>query len=422
MRWSTNHYSRSPCLPSAAAGRTRRTSRPHRRQPEDDPDLDPNPRSPTSRWSTCRPRCACRGSRARFASPTASAGRSAQGDFGNLAEDFFGLDSGAQIGLEYRFGLMRGWQAGIHRTSDRTIEFFTQYNVLQQARRRPIGLSVIASIDGTNNFTDSYTPALGVVVSRELGDYGARLPRADLGEQLEPAAVASWSTTTTRSWSASAPASASGRPSIWSANSFRALGYDARRVPRHVRHREAGRRAHVPAQLLQRLRHDDGPDRARRHRRTTTGTSASTSRESSSDDAISTRGGRRARRCWRSALPACGGDSNPTEPAGARADGGDRRHRSRATITITSSGRVAAGHHGRRRVARHVRQQRHAAARHVVGSASGAYRLPGDQRSASSAAGPERHDAEPEHGPDVQLPRPQSADATRDLQGTIRIQ
>jgi hypothetical protein len=95
-----------------------------------------------------------------------------QGDFGNLAEDLFGLDSGALIGLEYRFGLARGWQAGIYRTSDRTIEFFTQYNVWRQVDH-PIGLSVVASIDGTNNFRDSYTPAIGVVISRELGTYGA---------------------------------------------------------------------------------------------------------------------------------------------------------------------------------------------------------------------------------------------------------
>ena len=95
-----------------------------------------------------------------------------QGDFGDLASDLFGLDSGAQIGLEYRFGLMRGLQVGIHRTSDRTIEFFTQYNVMQQADHG-IGLGVIASIDGTNNFKDSYTPMIGVAVSRELGRYGA---------------------------------------------------------------------------------------------------------------------------------------------------------------------------------------------------------------------------------------------------------
>jgi hypothetical protein len=96
-----------------------------------------------------------------------------QGDFSDLLEDFFGLDNGAQIGLEYRFGLMRGLQGGIHRTSDRTIEFFSRYNVLNQADGKIIGLDVTASIDGTDNFSDSYTPAVGVVVSWELGSFGA---------------------------------------------------------------------------------------------------------------------------------------------------------------------------------------------------------------------------------------------------------
>jgi hypothetical protein len=95
------------------------------------------------------------------------------GDFGDLAGDLFGLDAGAQIGLEYRFGVMRGLQAGIHRTSNKTIEFFSQYDVMQQSASRPVGLGVLASIDGTNNFRDSYSPALGVAVSRTLGSRGA---------------------------------------------------------------------------------------------------------------------------------------------------------------------------------------------------------------------------------------------------------
>src|SRR5438874_1354412 len=49
-----------------------------------------------------------------------------RGSFGEAASNLFGLDSGAQIGLEYRIGLMRGLQAGIYRTSDKTIEFFGQ--------------------------------------------------------------------------------------------------------------------------------------------------------------------------------------------------------------------------------------------------------------------------------------------------------
>src|SRR5712692_6362710 len=32
------------------------------------------------------------------------------GDFGDLAADFFGIDSGARIGLEYRFGIVPNGQ------------------------------------------------------------------------------------------------------------------------------------------------------------------------------------------------------------------------------------------------------------------------------------------------------------------------
>ena len=94
------------------------------------------------------------------------------GDFGDLLGDAFGLDSGAQIGLEYRFGVMRGLQAGVRRTSDKTIELFSQYSVVQQSGF-PVGLGVLASIDGTDNFQESYSPALGVSISRTLGSFGA---------------------------------------------------------------------------------------------------------------------------------------------------------------------------------------------------------------------------------------------------------
>lgn len=95
------------------------------------------------------------------------------GSFGDLAADFFGLDSGAQIGLEYRFGLMRGTQGGIYRTNDRTIEFFVEHSLVQQSDAVPLGLSAFAAMDGTNNFRDSYSPALGAIVSRKVGRAGA---------------------------------------------------------------------------------------------------------------------------------------------------------------------------------------------------------------------------------------------------------
>jgi hypothetical protein len=96
-----------------------------------------------------------------------------QGDFGDLASDLFGLDSGAQIGLEYRFGIVRGGQVGIHRTNDKTIQFFGQYDVLRQSDGRPASVAAYVSVDGTNNFKDRYSPALAAVISRELGRHGA---------------------------------------------------------------------------------------------------------------------------------------------------------------------------------------------------------------------------------------------------------
>lgn len=97
-----------------------------------------------------------------------------EGDFGDVADDLFGLDNGAVIGLEYRFGLMSGLQAGLLRTSsDKTIEFFGQYNVLNQRSGDPVGLGVLVSIEGANNFRDHHAPALGVALSREFGDSGA---------------------------------------------------------------------------------------------------------------------------------------------------------------------------------------------------------------------------------------------------------
>ena len=141
--------------------------------PEDDPDRDPRASQPDfvivnlpTTLRVPRFKSAFRIAH-RFGRPIG------QGDFGSLAEDLFGLDSGALIGFEYRFGLMRGLQVGILRTSDRTIDFFTQYNLRQQGEGGPVGLGIVAAIDGTNNFRDSYSPSVGLVVSRELGSHGA---------------------------------------------------------------------------------------------------------------------------------------------------------------------------------------------------------------------------------------------------------
>lgn len=96
-----------------------------------------------------------------------------QGDFGDLASDFFGLDSGAIVGLELRYGLRPGMQLALLRTSDRTIQFLGQLSIAQQAAGRPIGLDAIAAVQGFDNFTEAYTTTLGAVASRRLSERGA---------------------------------------------------------------------------------------------------------------------------------------------------------------------------------------------------------------------------------------------------------
>jgi hypothetical protein len=109
-----------------------------------------------------------------------------EGDFGDLVSDLFGFDSGAQIGLEVRFGLLPGTQIGVHRTSDRTIQIFGQQSILVErgtraqdadppahARLGAIGLDAIATLEGGNNLQERYQSAMGVLVSRSAWRYAS---------------------------------------------------------------------------------------------------------------------------------------------------------------------------------------------------------------------------------------------------------
>ncbi len=93
-----------------------------------------------------------------------------QGSFTDSLADLFGLDSGAQIGLEFRFAPIRGGQLGFYRTNDKTIEFFGQYSVWRGSEELPIAVAALATIEGTNNFQDIYSPSLGLSVSATLWD------------------------------------------------------------------------------------------------------------------------------------------------------------------------------------------------------------------------------------------------------------
>lgn len=95
-----------------------------------------------------------------------------EGSFGDLAQDFFGFDSSASVGMELRFGVRRGLQAGIYRTSDRTIDLFAQQTLMRQGPR-PFGAAVQASVEGLDNFQESHSPRVVLILSRKLGERGA---------------------------------------------------------------------------------------------------------------------------------------------------------------------------------------------------------------------------------------------------------
>jgi hypothetical protein len=97
-----------------------------------------------------------------------------RGDFSDLLSNFFGFDSGARIGLEFRYGLLPGTQIGVHRMSDRTIEIFGQQSVLQEKPDgHPLSLDVIATLEGGNNLRAQKSSTLGVLVSRKVGKIAA---------------------------------------------------------------------------------------------------------------------------------------------------------------------------------------------------------------------------------------------------------
>ena len=93
-----------------------------------------------------------------------------RGNVGDLASDLFGLDSGAIIGLDYRFAPTSNIQLAAYRTMlFRTVQFSGRYDMLRQDAPWPVAISALLSVEGTNNFRDDHAPALGAVVSRTYG-------------------------------------------------------------------------------------------------------------------------------------------------------------------------------------------------------------------------------------------------------------
>jgi hypothetical protein len=105
--------------------------------------------------------------------------------FDDAAGQLFGLDSGAVIGLEYRIGLAKNLQVGVHHSSDnRTWAFFGQYGIVRQTAAFPLDISVIGADDlirepvfangvGTGAFDRNSAPSIGVIVSTTFAGHVA---------------------------------------------------------------------------------------------------------------------------------------------------------------------------------------------------------------------------------------------------------
>lgn len=140
---------------------------------DEDPDRDPNNSQPDFYVATLNTNLRLPKGKWNFRLTHRFTTALGQGDFGDLAGRLFGLDGGALVGLDLKYGLLPGFDIGIYRTSfERTIQLQGRYNLIRDGNG-PVGLSVVANVDGTDNFTDEFSPGAAIVLSRELGERGA---------------------------------------------------------------------------------------------------------------------------------------------------------------------------------------------------------------------------------------------------------
>jgi hypothetical protein len=102
-------------------------------------------------------------------------------DFGENASNLFGLDQGAAISFEYRFGVTKHLEAIASRSNiGKAIQFSAKYDAVHQeapsplgTSSSPVGISALVAIEGENNFRTRYSPSLGAVISRAIDDKAA---------------------------------------------------------------------------------------------------------------------------------------------------------------------------------------------------------------------------------------------------------
>ena len=162
-----------PAAPKAPAATTAPADEAVAEEQDDDPDVDINRAQPDFTIVNLPTTLRLPARKGAFRITHRFARPLGQGSLTDLLADGLGTDNGAVIGFEYRFGLLKATQVVFHRTNNRTIQFMLQREIKGQTEDFPIGISVFGSAEGTNNLQDSYSPALGVLLSREVSDRAA---------------------------------------------------------------------------------------------------------------------------------------------------------------------------------------------------------------------------------------------------------
>jgi uncharacterized beta barrel domain-containing protein DUF5777 len=97
-----------------------------------------------------------------------------RGSFSDQAARLFGIDDGAVVGFEYRFGIARHVEVAAFRTaSARTLQLYGKWDGIRQSGALPVSASVVVSVEGADNFQEQYAPAVAVSVSRRFGERAA---------------------------------------------------------------------------------------------------------------------------------------------------------------------------------------------------------------------------------------------------------
>ena len=95
----------------------------------------------------------------------------------SLAGDGFSIDGGAQIGLEYRFGIVPNGQLVVHRSSDKTVNLSGLYGITRQSAGMPVEVAALVGIEATNvgrkDTASEYSPVVGAVIGHTLGEDAA---------------------------------------------------------------------------------------------------------------------------------------------------------------------------------------------------------------------------------------------------------